>query len=131
MNRVILFDGECNFCNSSVQFVIKRDPNGIYNFASLQSDFARQVIKKYGLSKEIDSFIYLEGERLYIKSTAALRVCKGLRGLWKALYVFIIVPKPLRNAVYEIIARNRYKWFGKQETCMIPTAEMRNRFIDY
>ncbi|WP_010098286.1 thiol-disulfide oxidoreductase DCC family protein [Ornithinibacillus scapharcae] len=130
MKRIIFFDGECNLCNSSVQFVIKRDPKGIYQFASLQSDFGQQVILKHRLPKEIDSFIYLEGGTLHIKSTAALKVCKGLSGLWKVLYVFIIVPKPIRNLVYECIARNRYKWFGKRESCMIPTPDMRDRFID-
>lgn len=130
MKRVILFDGECNLCNSSVQFIIKRDSKAIYQFASLQSKFGQQTINNYKLPKEIDSFIYLEGETLHIKSTAALKVCKGLRGFWKALYVFILVPKPIRDNIYEFIARNRYKWFGKRDSCMIPTPELRNRFID-
>jgi predicted DCC family thiol-disulfide oxidoreductase YuxK len=130
MRRVILFDGVCNFCNSSVQFIIKRDPKAKFHFTSLQSEIGQQLIKEYQIPKEIDSFIYLEGEKTYIKSTAALKVSKELRGLWKLCYLFIIVPRPIRNSFYEFFAKNRYKWFGKQESCMIPSAADRKRFLE-
>ncbi|WP_096270847.1 thiol-disulfide oxidoreductase DCC family protein [Paucisalibacillus globulus] len=130
MTRVILFDGVCNFCNSSVQFIIKRDPQGIYQFTSLQSDVGQKLLKDHEVPVELDSFIYIEDEKIYFKSTAALKVCRNLKGLWKLLYIFIIVPRPLRDAVYGVIARNRYKWFGKRDACMIPSPEQRKRFLD-
>jgi predicted DCC family thiol-disulfide oxidoreductase YuxK len=130
MKRVILFDGVCNFCNSSVQFIIKRDPRGLYQFTSLQSDVGQRLLKDNEVPVELDSFIYLENEKVYFKSTAALKVCKNLKGFWKLFYIFIIVPRPLRDMVYEFFARNRYKWFGKRDACMIPSPEQRKRFLD-
>jgi predicted DCC family thiol-disulfide oxidoreductase YuxK len=130
MERIILFDGVCNFCNSSVQFIIKRDPNGLYKFASLQSTTGEKLKKENEIPEDLDSFIYLEGNNVFDKSTAVLKVCKGLNGLWKLCYIFIVIPKPLRDVVYKWIARNRYKWFGKRDSCMIPTPEQRNRFLD-
>lgn len=130
MTRVILFDGVCNFCNSSVQFIIKRDPRGIYQFTSLQSEVGQKLLKDHEVPVELDSFIYIEDEKIYFKSTAALKVFRNLKGLWKLLYIFIIVPRPLRDVVYGVIARNRYKWFGKRDACMIPSPEQRKRFLD-
>lgn len=130
MIRVILFDGVCNFCNSSVQFIIKRDPQGIYQFTSLQSEVGQKLLKDHEVPVELDSFIYIEDEKIYFKSTAALKVFRNLKGLWKLLYIFIIVPRPLRDVVYGVIARNRYKWFGKRDACMIPSPEQRKRFLD-
>lgn len=130
MRRIILFDGVCNFCNSSVQFIIKRDIKGRYKFTSLQSPIGQQLLKANEIPDELDSFIYLEGSTVYYKSTAALKVCKGLKGPWKLMYAFIVVPRPIRDLVYGVIAKNRYKWFGKRETCMIPTPEQRERFLD-
>lgn len=130
MTRVILFDGVCNFCNSSVQFIIKRDPQGIYQFTSLQSEVGQKLLKDHEVPVELDSFIYIEDEKIYFKSTAALKVFRNLKGLWKFLYIFIIVPRPLRDVVYGVIARNRYKWFGKRDACMIPSPEQRKRFLD-
>ncbi|WP_026908680.1 thiol-disulfide oxidoreductase DCC family protein [Paucisalibacillus globulus] len=130
MDRVILFDGVCNFCNSSVQFIIKRDSTGIYQFTSLQSDIGQKLLTEHNVPTELDSFIYLEDNNVYFKSTAALKVCRNLKGLWKFVYIFIIIPRPLRDMVYEIIARNRYKWFGKRDACMIPSPEQRKRFLE-
>jgi predicted DCC family thiol-disulfide oxidoreductase YuxK len=130
LERIILFDGVCNFCNSSVQFIIKRDPKGLYKFASLQSTTGERLKKENEITADLDSFIYLEGKNVFDKSTAVLKVCKGLKGLWKLCYIFIVIPKPLRDVVYKWIARNRYKWFGKRDSCMIPTPEQRNRFLD-
>ncbi|GIO27229.1 thiol-disulfide oxidoreductase DCC family protein [Ornithinibacillus bavariensis] len=130
MRRVILFDGVCNFCNSSVQFIIKRDPTAKFHFASLQSEIGQQLLNDYQIPKDIDSFIYLEGEEVYVKSTAALKVSKELKGLWKLCYVFIVVPKPIRNIFYNLFAKNRYSWFGKRESCMIPSQLDRQRFLE-
>ena len=130
MRRIILFDGVCNFCNSSVQFIIKRDTKGLFKFSSLQSQIGEQLLDENKIPNNLDSFIYLEGDKVYDRSTAVLKVCKGLKGLWKLLYVFIVVPKPIRDMVYSYFAKNRYKWFGKRDACMIPTPEQRERFLD-
>ena len=125
--RIVLFDGVCNFCNSSVQFLIARD-NGKFRFASLQSEIGMQLVKQYDL-QDVDSIVLIDNNRAYTKSTAALKIAKNLNGLWKLAYVAIIVPVPIRNICYDIIARNRYKWFGKKDECMLPTPEQRDRFI--
>ncbi|KIL35683.1 hypothetical protein SD71_12370 [Cohnella kolymensis] len=129
-DRVILFDGVCNLCNNSVQFIIKRDPNGYYRFASLQSDIGQAYLSKYNLGGYADSFVLIEQDRAYLKSDAALQISKNLAGVWKVFYLFKIVPRPLRNLVYSVIAKNRYKWFGKKEACMIPTPDIKSRFLD-
>ncbi|SHG55007.1 thiol-disulfide oxidoreductase DCC family protein [Ornithinibacillus halophilus] len=129
MDRIILFDGVCNFCNSSVQFIIKRDPKGLYKYASLQSDIGQELLKSHQIPNDLNSFIFIEDGNVYFKSTAALRVCWNLKGFWKFAYMFIVVPKPIRDVVYNIIAKNRYRWFGKREQCMIPSQDIRNRFL--
>lgn len=129
MAAIVMFDGECNFCDSSVQFIIKRDPQGYFKFAALQSEAGLELKEKYGISNHIDSFILIEDEIVYKFSDGALRVCKNLNGLWKYLYIFILVPRPIRNSVYKFIAKNRYRWFGKKESCMIPSPEVRSRFL--
>lgn len=127
---VILFDGVCNFCNSSVQFVIKRDPKQQFRFASLQSEFGQQVLSQHQLPQnDFNSFILLQEGNIYTKSTAALKVAKQLSGLWPMLYGFIIIPPFIRNAVYSFIAQNRYRWFGKREACMLPSPQQRNLFL--
>ena len=127
---LILFDGVCNFCNSSVNFVIDHDKKNIFKFASLQSDAGQNIFKDNDLpSNEFNTFLLLERNKLYDKSTAALKVTRNLGGLWKQLYVFIIVPPFIRNFFYNLIARNRYKWFGKKDSCRIPTPEERAKFI--
>lgn len=127
---VILFDGVCNFCNSSVQFVIKRDPKQQFRFASLQSEFGQHVLAQHQLPQnDFNSFILLQEGNIYTKSTAALKVAKQLSGLWPMLYGFIIIPPFIRNAVYSFIAQNRYRWFGKREACMLPSPQQRNLFL--
>ena len=127
---IILFDGVCNFCDSSVQFVLLRDKKAYFSFASLQSDFGQKKLKEHNLpTEEFNSFILIENGKLYQKSTAALRVSRKLKGAWKLLYSFIIVPPFIRNAVYDIISKNRYKWFGQKDECMIPKPEWRERFL--
>lgn len=130
-NPVVLFDGVCNLCSASVQFIIKHDPHRKFRYASLQSEFGQRVLQHFGLpSDELNSFILLEDEKIYTKSTGALRVTKKLNGLWPILYGFIIVPAFIRNAVYSWVAHNRYKWFGKKEACWLPTLELRKLFLD-
>lgn len=129
--KIILFDGVCNLCNGSVQFVLKRDRDGVFKFASLQSDFGGGILTRYGLpTDDYNSFVLVEGDRIYTKSTAALRVARNLGGFWNLLYGLIVIPSVLRDAVYGFIARNRYRWFGKRESCMIPQPEWKSRFLD-
>jgi len=131
VRKIILFDGVCNLCNQSVQFIIKHDQHSLFSFASLQSEASARLLAEFNLpSNQLDSVIYIEGKKLYTESTAALKIAKHLKSPWKFAYVFIIVPTPLRNFFYKIIAKNRYKWFGKQSACMIPTPDMKKRFID-
>jgi predicted DCC family thiol-disulfide oxidoreductase YuxK len=126
---VVLFDGLCNLCSGSVQFIIKHDRKRLFRFASLQSAFGQAVLHQFGLpATELNSFILLENSRIYTKSTGALRVAKKLDGLYKLLYGFIAVPPFIRNAVYSYVAKNRYKWLGKKEACWIPTLELRKLF---
>jgi predicted DCC family thiol-disulfide oxidoreductase YuxK len=130
-NPIILFDGVCNLCNGSVQYVIKHDASKKFRFAALQSDAGQALLKHYGLSStDFNSFILLQNDKFYIKSTAALLVAKQLSGFVKLLYAFIIIPAFVRNSVYGFIAKNRYKWFGKQESCMMPTADLKSRFLN-
>ena len=128
---IILFDGFCNLCNSSVQYVIKHDPDAIFKFASLQSDAGQKLLHKFNLTaNNFNSFVLIEDNTAYTKSTAALKVAKQLAGLTKLLYGFIIVPPFIRNAVYNLIANNRYKWFGKKEECMLPSPLLQSRFLN-
>jgi len=128
---VILFDGVCNLCNRIVQFVIKKDKKNQFLFASLQGKTGQEVLKKFHLDEDdFNSFILLENGKIYTRSTGALRMLKRLGRGWQLLYVFIIVPQFIRNAVYNWIAKKRYKWYGKRDECMIPTARLRERFLD-
>lgn len=128
-DQIILFDGECHFCDRSVQFILKRDRHGYFKFASLQSELGQKLLKKHQIPTDTDSFVLVTSKQAYVKSTAALKVVRHLTGLWKILYVFILVPRPLRNFVYDVIAKNRYRWFGRKESCDLPTPEMRRRFL--
>ncbi|QYC34046.1 thiol-disulfide oxidoreductase DCC family protein [Bacillus amyloliquefaciens] len=129
-DRVLLFDGVCNLCNGAVQFIIKRDPAGKISFASLQSDTARVLLASEGLpTEQFDSMIFIENGRIYKKSAAVLKVSRHLRGAWRLSAVFFAVPRPLRDRAYSFIARRRYKWFGKREACMLPSPEIKNRFL--
>ena len=128
-SAIVLFDGVCNFCNSSINFIIKRDQKGYFKFAPLQSEIAQKLVGDKTKPMP-ESVILIENGKTYDRSSAALRIAKKLDGLWPLLYIFIILPKRLRDAVYNLIGRNRYKWFGKTEACMIPTPEVRSRFLD-
>ncbi|MBN6186858.1 thiol-disulfide oxidoreductase DCC family protein [Aneurinibacillus sp. BA2021] len=127
----LLFDGVCNLCNQAVLFIIKRDPEGSIRFASLQSDIGQELLKQHGLPAHgLDSIVLIEAGKAYTKSSAALRVARKLQQPWPLLYAFIWVPRPARDIVYSGIARNRYRWFGKRDQCMLPTPDIRKRFLN-
>jgi predicted DCC family thiol-disulfide oxidoreductase YuxK len=127
---ILLFDGVCNLCNASVQFVLKRDPEGRFRFASLQSEAAQELLAQFEHAPaDLSTVVLIENGQLYTKSDAALRAARRLPGLWPLLYGFIILPRFLRNGVYDWIARNRYRWFGREEQCMLPRPEWKERFL--
>ena len=127
---IILFDGVCNFCNGSVNFIIKRNSKTPILFAALQSEAGQRLLREYKLPvNKMESILLIEQGKAYMQSTAALRICRYLRGLWPLCYGFIIVPKFIRDGIYNWIAKNRYKWFGIRKECMIPTPEMKTRFL--
>jgi len=129
--KIILFDGVCNLCNSSVQFVIKRDKNDVFRYAAIQSEVGHQLITERHIdTTQVDSIILIEpGVAYFTKSDAALEIAGELGGLWKLTSVFKWIPKSIRDVIYDFVARNRYKWFGKQESCMIPTPELKAKFL--
>lgn len=129
--QIILFDGVCNLCNASINYVIDRDHRDIFRFVSLQSDLGQTIQRYLGIAEDnLDSIIlYIPKEAYYTKSSAALKVMKEFKGLWKLMQVFTIIPKSIRNLVYDFVAKNRYKWYGKQEHCRIPTPELKAKFL--
>lgn len=127
---IVLFDGACNMCNHSVQFAIKRDPEGHFKYASLQSELGQELLQHYKLPLVLDTIVLIENGKAYTHSSAPLRILRKSSTPWSLLYAFIIVPPFIRNGVYRWIAKNRYKWFGKNESCMMPTPELRRRFLD-
>jgi len=128
---ILLFDGVCNLCNSIVKFTIKRDPKGKFKFASLQSESGQAMLNKFGLpTDDFDSFVFIRHDKYFLKSSAGLHVLYELGGVWKLFYVFIILPRPLRDFIYNIIAKKRYSVFGKRDTCMVPTQDIKQRFLE-
>lgn len=128
---VILFDGVCNLCSSAVQFVIERDKKNKFLFASLQSDTGYLILKRFNLpANTFNSFILYKDGKIYTKSIGALEVAKQLSGTWPLLYIFIGIPSFIRDKVYDIIARNRYKWFGKKDSCWLPSPFLKSKFLD-
>ena len=136
MNRpehsIILFDGVCNLCNRAVQFIIKRDKNDRYRFSALQSEHAKKLTSERNIDTDkIDSIILIEpGKAYYIKAAAALEIGKSFGGLWRTLALFEWVPPVISNWVYDLVARNRYRWFGRKEQCMVPTQELKAKFLE-
>jgi len=127
---VILFDGVCNLCSGSVQFVLKKDKEKIFRFASLQSAYGQKILQQFNLPADnFNSFILYQDGKIFTKSTGALKMFSKLNG-WKWVKIFWVVPAFIRDAVYNLIAKNRYKWFGKKEECWLPTPELRERFMD-
>ena len=128
--KVLLFDGYCNLCNGISRFVIKADKKKKFKLASLQSESAQILLKRFDLPiEDFRTFVLIIGDKYFLKSTAGLMVAKVLGGFWKLFYVFILIPRPFRDFVYNIIAKNRYKIFGKRDTCAVPTAEVNDRFL--
>ena len=127
---VVLFDGICNLCNGMVAFVIDRDPAARFAFGALQSDAARTLLDRVSAPEPLpDSIILLEDGRVYTKSTAALRIARGLQFPWPLAAAFLAVPRPVRDWLYDTVARNRYRWFGQRDVCIMPTPELQRRFI--
>lgn len=129
--KIILFDGVCNLCNGAVQYIIKRDKKDIFRYAALQSEIGEQLIKERAIdTSKVDSIILIELRVAYFtKSDAALHIAKEFGGLWKALIIFTWIPKTFRDAIYDVVAKNRYKWFGRKDACMIPTPELQAKFL--
>jgi len=130
-SRIVLFDGVCNLCAWAVRFIIERDQGGVFQFASLQGATGQRLLSEHGLDQtSLDSFVLIENGQAYKESSAALRVARRLSGPWSLAYVFILLPRVLRDPLYRFIAKRRYQWFGKQDSCMMPTPELRKRFLD-
>ncbi len=130
MSGIILFDGVCNFCNGSVNFIIERDAENYFKFAPLQSEIGEKLVNEYGIDKNaVDSVILIENGKAYTRTTAVLRIAQKLGGAWRLFYGFIIVPEFIRDYFYKLFAAYRYKIFGKTEACMMPTPELRARFL--
>jgi predicted DCC family thiol-disulfide oxidoreductase YuxK len=130
-HKIVLFDGVCNLCNGAVIFMIKRDREDRIRFAALQSDVGKRLVTKYRIdTKNVDSIIFIDGDKAYDKSSAALHIAFYLKSLYPLLYGLLIVPRTIRDGVYDYIARNRYSWYGKKESCMIPTPELKAKFLD-
>ena len=130
MGAIVLFDGVCNFCNGAVNWVIERDKAGYFKFAALQSEIGQELSTQHGIvQSETDSIVLVEDDNVYTYSTAALRIAKRLNGVWSWAYAFIAVPKPIRDFFYKRFAKYRYRLFGRQDACMMPTPEIRARFL--
>jgi len=128
---LVLFDGVCNLCNGFVNFLILRDKKNKFHFGSLQSEKVKDILRQYNFSTEsISTVILIENNKLYSQSTAVLKIVRKLNGAWPWMYAFIIVPIPIRDFLYKFVAKNRYKWFGKKDRCMIPTPGLKAKFVE-
>jgi predicted DCC family thiol-disulfide oxidoreductase YuxK len=127
---ILLFDGVCNLCSGAVRFVIRHDPRGRFRFAALQSETGRRLLVQHGLPPDaLDTFVLIEGTRCFTRSDTALELARRLGGGWRALAILRLVPRPIRDAAYGVVVRNRYRWFGKSDRCMVPTPELARRFL--
>jgi predicted DCC family thiol-disulfide oxidoreductase YuxK len=130
LHPIVLFDGVCNLCNGTVRFLIERDPGARLRFASLQSEFGRALQARYGLDPDaLDTFVMVDGAGVHVRSDAMLRLLAGLSAPWRWLAWMRLLPRPLRDALYGVVARNRYRWFGRRDDCLVPTPELRARFL--
>jgi len=130
-DNVIVFDGICNLCSWSVRFIIKRDPGGVFHFAPLQSDTGARLLDEYGLdANDVKTFLLVHGGKAYIKSDAALEIIKEFRGCWRVLTILHIIPRSVRDWCYDILASSRYRWFGRKDACMVPTDDIKGRFLE-
>lgn len=129
-DRVVLFDGVCNLCAASVRFIVRRDPNACFRFATLQSDAARQLLIRHQQpADKFDSVVLIEDGRVFEKSTAALRIARRLTFPWPLFFALVVVPRAIRDAVYSFVVRRRYRWFGRSDACMLPTPDLQHRFL--
>jgi predicted DCC family thiol-disulfide oxidoreductase YuxK len=127
---IVLFDGVCNLCNHAVDFVIKRDSGDLFKFASLQEPFLDGFLKKHQIpATYLDSIVFVYREKVYVKSRAALEIARLLGGFWSLLYFFVIVPGVVRDPIYDWIARNRYRWYGKRSSCRVPSPQEAAKFL--
>ncbi len=129
MSSIVLFDGVCNFCNGAVNFIIRHDSGHNFKFAPIQSDVGQEYKAKFSLGDEIDSIILIENDQAFAHSTAGLRIAKGLGGIWSLAYIFLIIPEFIRDFFYRLFAKYRYHLFGRNDVCMMPTADVRERFL--
>ncbi len=130
-HKILLFDGVCNLCNNTVLFVIKRDRKKQIKFGAIQSQEGKMLLQKFGIDQQyLGSLIFIDEGKVYLKSSGALRLSKYLSGLWPLLYALMVIPAFIRNPIYDFVAANRYKWFGKKEVCMIPTPELKSLFLN-
>lgn len=130
MSAIILFDGVCNFCNGAVQFVIRRDPEGVFKFAALQSEPGCELRQRFGLAVDtIETMVLVEGDRAYVESDAALRIAAKLSGAWPLLGALRVIPRSWRDRAYRFLVAHRYQWFGKRDSCPVPTPDVRARFL--
>lgn len=130
MSAIILFDGVCNLCNGAVQFVIRRDPQGYFKFAALESESGRELRRRFGLAGEaIETMVVVEDERAYVESEAALRIARKLGGAWPLFGALRVIPRTWRDRAYRFLASHRYQWFGKRDACPVPTPDLRARFL--
>ena len=130
INKIILYDGVCNLCSASVRFVITGDTKRKFQFASLQSDFAKNALWGKEIGNSVKTIVLLKGDRIYLRSDAALEISRELNGLWPLLYFLKIIPRFIRDAVYNFISQHRYQWFGKTDACWLPSPDLSSRFVD-
>ncbi|HAZ99334.1 MAG TPA: thiol-disulfide oxidoreductase [Halomonas sp.] len=127
---IVIFDGVCNFCNGAVNFIINRDPEGTFAFTPMQSELAQELTQRFNVPDVgMDTLVLIKAGKCYVLSDAALEIAKDLKGPWRFCYAFKVVPRPIRDAIYKLFARNRYTLFGKKEACMVPTVEVKSRFV--
>ncbi len=128
--KIILFDGDCHFCNRSVQFIIKRDPDIVFSFASLQSDIGQTLLKHHKLPSDTDSIVLIDNESYFTQSSAILKITLHLHHLYPLLYTAIFIPRPIRDYIYRFVATHRYDWFGKTNACSLPSKQDQSRFLN-
>jgi predicted DCC family thiol-disulfide oxidoreductase YuxK len=130
LNNLVIFDGVCNFCTKSVQFILQHESDNVIRFAPLQSSTGSRLMRELGIDPEdAETFVFISDGKAFTKSDAALMLAQHLRGGWRILRVFRLLPRPVRDWAYGVLARNRYRWFGRYDKCMVPSPEFRERFI--
>lgn len=127
---IVLYDGQCSFCNGATQWIIARDREANVSYAAIEGELGQRLFKQYGIPAHLDSLICIDNNKAYLYSSGAIRVTKYLDGPWKLIYLLKFIPTFIRNPLYRIFAKHRYRWFGKQQACLLPTPAIRQRFLD-